>query len=534
MQKDLLAISFLILAGIKLTFLLENAIDITLYDESNYLYSGVNLIHNGFPHAEGAPLYVLWYCALSLFQPDRVELYYLNYRILSICVPLLMYLLLRKYRVPTPGAFLFSAYFLISFSNLPLWPKPSSLSLLIILISFIINTYIRSYSTSTLLMCMSALIASFVRPEIFLTCILLFLFYCVLIISQYRHIHIKKEIFPLLVFIILSSLLFTAFGFPAFVSEKGRSFMAFGQHFSINWVNWTHSDLNPLTNWMDIVTDNFGNIQTISEAFLASPLLFFKHMFSNIIEFPKTLTTLLFIHYNVIFPLTHKLLWIVEGFLFILIVMLYSFLVRGRWINDLRINFTGYKKIMAHFVCFIIPGVLSSLIFYPRGHYLLFLAVFIMVTLSLLVVKNIIGKNDYKHVLAAGSLVLALTPCLSDYQSIPVGKAGNENITTIKFIQSLNIKSKVYLLESEGGFHIYLGDNFVRVPEYDKKTNFFDFLKKKQINMIVLSDTLKYDKRFAGDKEWNLFLQNYSTLSYKKLLIPHTKRAVFVKVNIPG
>lgn len=121
--------------------------------------------------------------------------------------------------------------------------------------------------------------------------------------------------------------------------------------------------------------------------------------------------------------------------------------------------------------------------------------------------------------------MISLTPHASGYwattENIP-------NLRTITFIQTLSIGQEVNMLEAEGGYYIYLGDNFHRIAEYDKTVNFNIFLHERRINMIVLTEGLEQDSRFKTDEEWKDFLNNYTTLGYLKLDIPKTNRKLFV------
>ena len=140
-RGDIIAVAFILIAGLKLTFALESAIDIGLFDESNYLYMGANIGNQGLPGPEGAPLYALWYFLLSKLQPDRLKLYYLNYQILTISLPVLFYMFMRRLNVSQLPAFVVAGYFLISFANLPLWPKPTHFALAIFFVFCISSSF---------------------------------------------------------------------------------------------------------------------------------------------------------------------------------------------------------------------------------------------------------------------------------------------------------------------------------------------------------------------------------------------------------
>src|SRR5918998_5127030 len=242
---DGLAILFLLLAGLKFTYWLPLISDISMPDETYYLIRGVKLVQDGVPLAEDAPLYSAWYYVLSLLQPDRVTLYYLNYQAVTVLPPIFIFFLLRRYGLSTLAGMIISGLFLISAVNFPLMPKASHFALIIILLSLIAATYTKRDTSAILLVCIGALLCSYVRPEFFLTYLLILMLYIMVVVTSRREIRIWRELLGLSAVLSVSALLLYVFGWPAFSSSSGgRSFVAFGQHFSLNWVHWSGSDLD--------------------------------------------------------------------------------------------------------------------------------------------------------------------------------------------------------------------------------------------------------------------------------------------------
>ena len=130
--------------------------------------------------------------------------------------------------------------------------------------------------------------------------------------------------------------------------------------------------------------------------------------------------------------------------------------------------------------------------------------------------------------LLLGLLIIALTPS-PYFEQVNVNQP---NLHTIRFIQSLKIDKTVNLLQAEGGYHIYVSDNFHRVAEYKKNTDFDRFLQMRSINMIVLSPTLLNDTRFKDDPEWHDFLADYTHFGFVQIDIPHTNRKLFVRADL--
>jgi hypothetical protein len=139
-KSDIFSITILLIAGWKLTYGLENYIDLVHCDDSYYLENGLILLKEGFSQPHWAPLYQLWFYILSLFQSDNVKLYFLNYKLLSVLCPVLIYAFLRRYSLPVILSIFISGYMLISFANLFNTPKVSHLAMIIVLIFFIIST----------------------------------------------------------------------------------------------------------------------------------------------------------------------------------------------------------------------------------------------------------------------------------------------------------------------------------------------------------------------------------------------------------
>jgi len=132
-------------------------------------------------------------------------------------------------------------------------------------------------------------------------------------------------------------------------------------------------------------------------------------------------------------------------------------------------------------------------------------------------------------------ITLAVTPYISNswYFTFPkddyISQRKLYNYKTIKFIQALNLKDNINILEAEGGINVYLGPQFRWVPEYEKKESFFHYLDKRKINAILSTDNLVNDLRFRNDTEWREFFTDYQQYGFSKYAIPDTDRAIYVK-----
>ncbi|MCJ7718196.1 MAG: hypothetical protein MUO54_16980, partial [Anaerolineales bacterium] len=285
-KADLLIIVIILLAGLKFTYMLEDGLDISLYDEASYLYGGIKLPVNGLPRVDYAPLYAIWYFIISLIEPNRVNLFYLNIKLMTILPPILVYILLRRTRVSVPVSFTISWFFLLSRANAFTWPKVSHFALLVTLVILILISR-RNLLWTSLFASFGALVVSYIRPEFFVAYLLsLLLFILIAAFGKQERIRLPS----LLWYILFTVIILGVFGFPV---SSDRSIIAFGQHFSRNWVLWTGSDLNPWTNWAEIVAQNFGTADNVWSAFTNNPSVFLKHVSYNLLELIRNASTLI-------------------------------------------------------------------------------------------------------------------------------------------------------------------------------------------------------------------------------------------------
>ena len=506
LRVDLIMIALLLIAGLIFTFGLEKVLDISLYDESDYLYRGVTLWSAGFPPAELAPLYSIWYFIISFFESNRVMLYFLNYKLTMILPPIFVYCLLRKNTVSIPISLTISFLLLVSHANTYIGWRVSYLGLMVILATFLLISPNRSLLLNSLFASMGALLVSYVRPEYFLTYILTTLLFIFLWVREYKKLEQRYLLGILAAYGLYSALLLGILGIPV---AGSRSFSAFGQHFSMNWVSWTGSTINPGTNWWTILALNFGSAHSIPEAFANNPSAFLLHITDNLRHLAP-------ITAHLIFPIKFFLSRRVALLLIAALLITYVIITRFKRLSVL----VEYKRLLIFYGLFVIPALVSVIIIYPEIHYILLPGVLTIVMMSILLTDHDLNQEPmgYSQLFLISLFVVGLTFYFSQNRE----ETPRPALSTIGFIQSLEIHEPVNVLETGGGYNIYLGDNFHRVEEYIKSTGFDQFRADQSINMIVVSDTLLNDTRFKDDPEWQSFLTEYRQFGYLEKNIPDT------------
>jgi hypothetical protein len=506
---ELLIILIIIFAGVKFTHNLGNNLDIDLFDESGYLYRGATIPEHGLPDADDGPLYSTWYYILSLFESDRTDLYFLNYKLLIIILPVVIYGILRSKKVPIPISTLVSWFFLISRLNARSWPKVSHLASILILLALIPIDEKQKLKTLGY-PALGALAAAFIRPEFFLSYLILLAAYLMSFIWRRSDL---REWIKAGVILFSSAVLFLIFGFPV---SGGRTYHAFGQHFAVNWVKWTGDPRSPWTNWASIIQTQFSDTDNIWGIIRSEPNLFIKHLFENT-------ATLITQTYSLLFP---------DGFTrdkFSVLLLLTAF-VAASFLHrqTIKENLKKHRYLLLAAGIFLLPSLISTIVIYPRNHYILLLVTQLICLLTILLTSGKIWckKLNFRQIILVGLILIGITP----YYFTP-GRSDlpQRELTTIRFIQSLDIEQPVYLLEAQGGITYYLDPNYHRVSAFEKDSNFLPFLKDNDINMILITDSLRQDSRFIEDEEWNNFLESHGEYGFASLNIPAVDRTLLIE-----
>lgn len=508
---EILALVVLLFITTKFVWGLEKDVDIGLYDETFYLSWGLEIPKQGFPAAQWAPLYSLFYLALSLFSSNRVNLYYLAQKLMLVFPAIAAYFLLRKNRLSALSALVIAWFILVSRGNSYATPRVSHFATGVGLLLFLLIFPEKPLSYNGIILSITSLIVSYIRPEYFLGYILFSLVWIVAIFQEWKTSGKIQHIRWLAAYAVISILLMGLLKIPM----GTRSVGAFGQHFAVNFANRNKTNLSPWLNWDTILNENFGPVDSVFDAFRSNRGLFLWHVKENILKSGNSF-------FSVAMPI------FLYSDLFsrmMLIVFLFSLLVL--YFPELRQKLYSSRGTYVLLFLFPIPSVISMFLIYPRNHYMLIIYVFWFVLLGILLSEKINSAmpDGTKSILLLGLLLITFTP-------YPRVDKPQFLLNLIRYVQSMQIEERVNVLEADGGYSVYLGDNFNWVrPE--KQTGFRDFVREKAINMIILSAPLKDDVRFANDDEWLRFLANPEELGFVRIEVPNSNnRVLFIKKEL--
>ncbi|MCB0770143.1 MAG: hypothetical protein KDC00_07035 [Flavobacteriales bacterium] len=507
---DAICLTGLALLSIAFAIRWTSQLDIRLYDETTYLERGLN-VPNGLPTADMAPVYALWYQALSWFAEERTTLYFLNYGITLVLIPILTFLLLRTHGT-TRGASLLAALF-IQFTalNLFTWPRVSALALTILMIGAIITTRVDDRDRKFTVAVLAAGMAVFVRPE--------FLLALLILVTLWSWEIVKDGAWPgrlpLLEWsFVLACLigLFITFGNPL---ANGRGLIAFGQHYALNRESTQPTGMDPWTNWEEVIENDLGPVQSIREAMFRNPEKFAQHVGMNLALTPSAIGAQLL-------PYWSRPVW----YGFVLLTLLVAQLLYLGVTNKAAHGLSHFRSKFT--VAFVLPALVSVIIIHPRAHYLLVLLVFAMITL----VSRAYPEGSDRPRLCKYAPMVVLPIFLFLPNTRPVGPAGRPVLATIRSINALSLQDRATVLDADGGYTVYMHSPADRVTAQDKAQGFNAFLRGEDLDLIVATPRLMEDHRYREDEEWQRFVEGGHSPAFRKVPVEGTEVLLFVSERI--
>lgn len=514
---DLIIPVVLFATGFKFTHNLHRSLDLGLVDEATYMSQGVYLLQNGLPESVWGPLYSLWYFLLSQWQTDQIDLYYMNHRLLTIGLPILLYIALRRFSVNRLLAAVLSALFVVAQANLLGWPKPAHFALATVLASFIVASFFKQRPAQLAVLAVGALAATYSRPEFFNTFLLL-LVWLAWRVARTNGPRRMGSMVTFVAAIALSGLLLITLGLPI-GGDSERSLAAFGQHFSLNWIRWNNSNLSNWTDWQQILGNNFGDISSASQALLANPTAFLRHIFSNVVLTPIRSLPLLAPATTLLLPMSSRWLLIERIALLALVIGLFVLTLRLRERHTRPQN----RQTWLLFGAYAIMSLITILIIFPRDHYLLLPLVLLIITLAI-----VIGQSDTQRGMnrwwQLGLFVLAALIITPQY-SAKRGLRNRPNLETVRLIRSLDYPTPFELYEVTGarlGYYLGGSNRVVRYTKSDQPDDvaLLDYIEQNDIDILIMSDKSRGDLGIDSDAAWEALLADIEALDFSRQEVP--------------
>ena len=562
---DVLCFLALFICALKLTWNLENIIDLPDNpDELFYFISGINFFKH-LPDANWGLLYSLWYNFLSLFFNNNIETIYFNISFLHIINPCLIYLLLRSFNIRYDLAFIFCLLYLISPLNLPVQPKVSNfLSICLLIMYFFISRNKEIFST-ILIATLGAYIVTYIRPEFKLSFILLFILFLVVCFQKlkfksFTRLNLKYSIITMIVFVTL----FLWWG-NVFNDNAKRKYVAFGQHFSYNYSLWNKTNNDPFTDWEIVNKTVFNNATTFQESIQSNPVMFGKHLLFNFRNYLGGITKEII---GLPFPKQYFCLKSYQYILFSGILILILILLNKRFNlfntpsnlikrkGNIKIQFSEIsdqsstselevkKKVpdvgLSLFqiklfigLAFFIPTFLAIIIMASRMHYLVaqfpsLLFLFCVLFFSGLKETNKVF-NNYIFLIIIFVFGYILTPS-PDKNKLLLKDHSLINLT--QSLEQLKISKNIIASGSNNFLVNLIYPKAVSIPYWDKKESTYSFILNKRINLFMVTKIMTDDRRFRDDMEWHDFVKNHQKFNFKKIEIPGSVNYILIRNDL--
>lgn len=488
---------------------LRKAMDIFFLDETGYLVRGLNMFPK-IPKLWG-PVYCFWYKILSFIESTPVDLFYLNFGLISVLLGLVTYICLVRFRIIWPVALFLSMTLMLAPGNLTTFPKVSHFAVIMAWVGLAVIYFVRDNLSRYALIACLFLVMSYVRPEFYLPFLIIFIGTLALIVFRRVQVTNLKLIGGLLVGVIV---LHIGLGIPLGVELRGykRSFIAFGEHFSWNYSKWNDIPGYLWLTWESILAEVFGDSRSLSDALLANPAAMMQHWVYNLGIYTDRLSE--WVTQLIIPGKEVGVIWRLA-----LILVLGSSLadkgIRTRLFSRIR----HHKALVVFLILLAFPAAMSSVLIYPREHYLIIqLPVFIWLLgewLTALWMR--LDQTKLRFVLPLALLAFlvlqfgdARRP--SDYSYFEMRKEDGKlnNLNYLAFLEEhADAMAGKTVLSHEGDVRAFVKTDFEFINALDKTDQPFDeFLEEVNPDLIYFTQTIFENPNYLNDPTWVDFVED--------------------------
>jgi hypothetical protein len=531
-KLDIAALITLAAILIRIISELTQYLDVLFLDDSFYMMAGVKFFE--LPYKAFGQVYRFRFWLMHLWEPDLVNLYYLNYKISILISPLLLFIYLRRINTHVLVAFLITFFYSVSHVHVTTWPRVSHMCIEVILLALITSTFIKSTYYRLFLFVLTALFLSYIRNEFFLSFLLLFLpfigwgFFQIFREKKYATIPLTL-IVGVLYFVVSKKL-----GNPMAGDGAGRAVVAFGQHFAYNYVTWNNLNEPFWVTWIDIMQRVFGDLVDFKTAFQTNKLILLKHLTSNVQNFALNHLQYLgdLILPNSIIKINASVKIIFAGMIFIFWSKKYPNKEAKQAFSDNKVIFT-----LGVLLLILLPTFASSFLIYPRDHYLIMqvLLVVLFIVLSLNTLQITLQNSLIILLVFLFAFMIAPKAEKFDYFNLLRKNEGRPNYAAIDTLNSIyKGNDTLTIFEHEGGII-----NFIEGSEDKKRwlsrlgmdTTFIPYIQREKVNVIYHSDFMSLDPKIDGDNTWHLFIENPEQYGFRKVVLENSPESRYLLID---
>ncbi|MCB0507257.1 MAG: hypothetical protein KDD21_03040 [Bacteroidetes bacterium] len=503
--------------GVKLYYGLQNTMDIQYADEAAYLRFGLDLFDK--INYNWGPLYAVWYKCLSAFTTNTIQLYYLNFALVSILLVVLLYAFLIRISIHPILVLFITFSVLISNLNVTVWPRISHFCVVLCLLGLVIATYLKNNIYKCIVFTIVCLCNAYARPEFYLAFVLMVMLTIVCI--YFNEATLSKKDNSIFGFsLVVIALLHFIFRFPSndfFGYNRGVA--AFYQHYAWNYKMRTHGTFDAWLVWEDLSKQKFGDCNSMWCVITSQPLEFISNTLFNVRTYLlQLLKVFTFVAPTEIFHWKKLQLLFLFGTVLVFFILLFRKKSRALWVENL-----GKQRFyLILLFCFIAPTLFSCIVIFPRDHYLFLQMLFFILILSA-AFAFFFKSTSTKPILFFGiSILLFLaTPNVKSYSFMKVNTETNYlcNKMLVQHLEKKYSKKPHTIFTNLPFVTGMLPKNFKEVNTiFDKKKNipFTHYLDSANVDIVIVLPSLLRDPHIASDSTWTNFYSNYTQFGFEK------------------
>lgn len=523
-KYDIIYVLLILLLGYSVCHYLENYMDVLLWDEAIYLDRGF-LLWKIVPNTWG-PIYSVWYKLLSYLEINKVNLYYLNYKILFLSSSVLVYLFMVVFKAPRLVAFSFTCLWLFHEYNLPSWPKISHFAICIILLAGILSRFVEDNINITIIFSIAFLFGGFARPEIYLSFILTIVILLILIVLSIKHLHKKNYLF-LFLLVLCIGITYKFYRTPFTNGDAQRGFGVFLQHFALNYTIWHKQNILWWFEFQDIIEKSFKPPYTLKHLIFNHESLFWTHIFFNLkLFFIRSFSVFI----NCIVPIFFfkKTLFFIISVLFSGYVLFKSKLNLYSWIRNLK----QQKLTLLILLIGTLPSIISSIYAHPRTHYLVMLIPIIAFLYANAFQEK--KSNDTKMILFIFFIFYCIGPKAKDFKYFDLYGSTNDMMykKSIAYLEYKFGNDCTTVFDIDGLLPSLMNGNFtssnIRPLITEKQVLVSDLILSENPDVIFVTPTLFKLKKTQTDSVFHQLINAPQQFNYKKENLPTMPQVYFL------
>jgi len=515
-----LGILILLLAGMRIIRNFNEVVDISFDDEVKYMRYGLDLFHQ--IKNDWGPTYNIWYKFLSFFEQRPIELYLLNYKLVIILLAISIFSFLYSYGISFAVSFWISFCLLISNTNVLTYPRISHVVVCFFLGIMVLNKlFIRSGAKRYILICFALFIGAFARPELMLAFLIFVAYTGYQLWKQYK---ISEWLLFSLPFLGIMLFIFLLFKLPANTyMGRDRLYGVFCQHYTVKYIYTNKADYSIFIDWIAFSKQQFPGCNTFTDIVLHYPMVVLKGMIANVKIFMLVIFTAIS---DILFP---KLLYYKKSLEIASFLLVFPILALGLFSKNRRSaiwqQLKEKKELFFTLLVFALPGFASSMVFFPRPHYLLFLLIPVILLLAIFL-DNIMPSKKIKLwvMMVLALLFVQRTPGIEKFSTphIISGVCPNQSYKT--FIRELNKRTDQphVIFSNIHNLSMMTDKNFTDFgaeEDYTSDKPFSQHIQEQKIDHILVTEFLLQDRRLKKDSSWLQLMANPEAFGFRKKML---------------